>query len=294
MTYKITIEPSGKHFISDKNLLEDAISQSIPLEHSCKTGDCGACSVEVLSGSIEVNTGEVVDSGNILTCQSKALSDAVIKANYFPELINIKQQTLPCKVASFEYVTEGIVVIKFRFPPTARFDYLPGQYVDLNFKGVKRSYSIANAKEKNQVLELHIRKVENGQMSGLIFGELKEDQLMRIEGPKGTFFIRDNVRPLILVAGGTGIAPVKAILEELINREDPRDVYIYWGMPSSEGFYLESLDIFSKEKSNIHFIPVLSGEEDWKGGAKDLFIKLSVKTLIPCKSLMSMLVVLQS
>ncbi len=148
MTYKITIEPSGKHFISDKNLLEDAISQSIPLEHSCKTGDCGACSVEVLSGSIEVNTGEVVDSGNILTCQSKALSDAVIKANYFPELINIKQQTLPCKVASFEYVTEGIVVIKFRFPPTARFDYLPGQYVDLNFKGVKRSYSIANAKEK--------------------------------------------------------------------------------------------------------------------------------------------------
>ncbi|GAB3520441.1 CDP-6-deoxy-delta-3,4-glucoseen reductase [Photobacterium alginatilyticum] len=265
MTFNIEIHPSGKCFKSDMNLLEDAISQSIPLEHSCKTGECGACSVELLSGTVENENGVVVDTGTILTCQSKALSDAVLKANYYPELAHIKQQTLPCKVAAFEYVTQDIVVIRFRFPPTAKFDYLPGQYVDLNFKGVKRSYSIANAKRECKELELHIRKVPNGQMSELIFGELKDNQLMRIEGPKGTFFVRDSTRPLILLAGGTGVAPVKAIVEELIKNEDPREVYIYWGMPSSEGFYLESLETIAKEKSNFHYIPVLSGNGDWSG-----------------------------
>lgn len=265
MTFNIEIQPSGKCFKSEMNLLEDAISQSVPLEHSCKTGECGSCSVEVLSGTVENENGVVVDTGTILTCQSKALSDAVLKANYYPELAHIKQQTLPCKVATFEYVTQDIVVIRFRFPPTAKFDYLPGQYVDLNFKGVKRSYSIANAKRESKELELHIRKVPNGQMSELIFGELKDNQLMRIEGPKGTFFLRDSTKPLILLAGGTGVAPVKAIVEELIKNEDSREVYIYWGMPSSEGFYLESLDTIAKEKSNIHYIPVLSGNGDWNG-----------------------------
>ncbi|WP_232055079.1 FAD-binding oxidoreductase [Vibrio taketomensis] len=118
------------------------------------------------------------------------MSDIVLKANYYPELTHIKQQTIPCKIASFEYVTEDIVSIRLRFPPTVAFDYLPGQYVDLSFKGIKRSYSIANAKSESKELELHVRKVPNGQMSELLFGNLKENQLMRLEGPKGTFSLK--------------------------------------------------------------------------------------------------------
>ncbi|MGF1730486.1 FAD-binding oxidoreductase [Photobacterium kasasachensis] len=265
MTFNVKIEPSGKFFESEQNLLEDAISQSIPLEHSCKTGQCGACVVEVLSGSVENEHGKVVTSGTVLSCQSKARTDVVLSASYYPELTGIKQQTVPCKVSSFDYKTEDIIVISFRMPPTANFDYLPGQYVDLSFKGVKRSYSIANAKQNNKELELHIRKVPNGQMSDLIFGNVVDNQLMRIEGPKGTFFVRDNPKPLILLAGGTGIAPVKAIVEDLANNDDPRDIYIYWGMPLAEGFYLDSLITLSKDKSNINYIPVLSGDEDWDG-----------------------------
>ncbi|MUK26530.1 FAD-binding oxidoreductase [Aliivibrio fischeri] len=260
MQYNIEIQPASVKYTSKDNLLDDALSQSIPLEHSCKTGSCGACNANVISGIVENENGELVTRGNILTCQSKAKSDVVLEANYYPELINIKKQTIPCKVASFEYVTEDIVSIKFRFPPTAKFDYLPGQYVDLSFKGVKRSYSIANAKSESKELELHIRKVPNGQMSALLFGELKENQLMRIEGPKGTFFVKDNIKPLILIATGTGIAPVKAIVEELIAKEDKRDVHIYWGMQYQQELYCNELIALANQNQNISFTAVLSRE----------------------------------
>lgn len=265
MNYKIEIQPAGVHFQSENNLLDDALEQSIPLEHSCKTGECGACSAEVISGKIENEHGEIVNTGAILTCKSKALSDSILKANYYPELAHLKLQTLPCKVENIEFLTEDIVVIKLRFPPTAKFNFLPGQYVDLSFKGVKRSYSIANAKQLSSGLELHIRKVPNGKMSEAVFSGLKVNQLMRIEGPKGTFFVRENDKPLILLAGGTGIAPIKAMVDELLFNQDKRDVYIYWGMNSSNSFYLKELDALALSNANIHYVPVLSGDEKWDG-----------------------------
>jgi len=260
MTYNIEIQPAGVHFKSDENLLEDALSQSIPLEYSCKTGECGACNADIVSGEIENEHGEVVSNGSILTCQSKAKSDVVLKANYYPELVHIKQKTVPCKVASFEYRTDDIVVIKFRFPPTAKFDYLPGQYIDLSFKGIKRSYSIANEKSASGELELHIRKVHNGKMSELLFGQLKENQLMRLEGPKGTFFVKESNKPLILIATGTGIAPIKAIVEELLTKEDNRSIDIFWGMQFAKEIYCDELIELSKQNTHINFTPVLSKE----------------------------------
>ncbi|CAK2409145.1 CDP-6-deoxy-L-threo-D-glycero-4-hexulose-3-dehydrase reductase [Vibrio crassostreae] len=262
MKYNIEIQPSGMKFKSENNLLEDALSQSIPLEYSCKTGDCGTCNADIVSGEVENECGNIVNQGEILICQSKAKSNVILKANYYPELVHIKQQTVPCKVTSFKYVTEDIVSIKLRFPPTAKFDYLPGQYVDLIFKGIKRSYSIANAKSVSKELELHIRKVPNGKMSELLFEHLKDEQLMRIEGPKGTFFVKDNVKPLILIATGTGIAPIKAIVEELIEKGDKRDVYIYWGMQFQKELYCNELVVLANNNNNISFTAVLSREPE--------------------------------
>ncbi|OEF10061.1 FAD-binding oxidoreductase [Aliivibrio logei] len=273
MKFTIEIQPAGIQYLSEKNLLEDALSNSLPLEHSCKTGDCGVCSAEVISGTVENERGESVVKGKVLTCQSKALSDVVLKANYYPELAHIRQQTIPCKVASFEYVTEDIVSIKFRFPPTSKFDYLPGQYVDLSFKGVKRSYSIANAKSELKELELHIRKVPNGQMSRLLFDELKENQLMRIEGPKGTFFVKDNTKPLVLIATGTGIAPIKAIVEELIAKGDKRAIRIYWGMQYEKELYCDELIKMANQINHISFTPVLSREEEVVHGCEQGYVQ---------------------
>ncbi|MFG0888091.1 FAD-binding oxidoreductase [Vibrio sp. CJQ_6] len=261
MLYNIEIKPAGVTYKSEENLLDDALKQSIPLEHSCKTGDCGACSAELLQGDVENENGELISQGQFLTCQSRAKSDAVLKANYYPELAHIEQQTLPCKLASIAFPTSDIVILKFRLSPTAKFDYLPGQYVDLNYKGVKRSYSIANAKSATKEVELHIRRVENGKMSDLLFDPgLKVNQLMRMEGPKGTFFVRDGDKPLIMIATGTGIAPIKAVVERLISNKDPRTVYIYWGMRYSTEMYNTGLESIAADSGNIHFFPVLSRE----------------------------------
>jgi len=260
--YKINIQPAGVHFISENNLLDDALKQSIHLEYSCKTGDCGTCSAEIISGEIENENGEIVNSGSVLTCQSKAKSDAILKAHYYPELVGQKIQTIPCKVASVDLMTDDVIAIKFRLPPTAKFDYLPGQYVDLSFKGIKRSYSIANAKQVSGGVELHIRKVPNGKMSELLFNGLKENQLMRIEGPKGTFFVKANNKPLILIATGTGIAPIKAIVEQLISEQDSRKIHIYWGMQYANELYCEEISEFAAQYQHIHFNPVLSKELD--------------------------------
>nr|WP_321278075.1 FAD-binding oxidoreductase [uncultured Vibrio sp.] len=276
MQYNIEIQPAGISYKSDENLLEDALSNSLPLEHSCKTGDCGVCTAEVLSGSVEKENGAVVTSGQILTCQSKAQSDVVLKAHYYPELAHIKQQTIPCKVASVKYPTDDIVILTFRFPPTAKFDYLPGQYVDLNYEGIKRSYSIANAKQTTKEIELHIRKVPNGKMSDALFGKVKENQLMRMEGPKGTFFVKDNAKPLILIATGTGIAPVKAIIEELVEKQDPRDIHIYWGMQYKNEIYCDALMDLVNQHHNIKFTAALSREDSkgdfYKGYVQDAVV----------------------
>ena len=262
MKYNIEIQPAGVQFKSDVNILDDALAQFVPLEYSCKTGDCGTCSADIVSGEIENESGKIVTSGSVLTCQSKAKSDAILKAHYYPELVDQKIQTIPCKVASFELVTDDIMEIKFRFPPTATFDYLPGQYVDLSFKGIKRSYSIASAKQFSDGVELHIRKVPNGKMSELIFNGLKENQLMRIEGPKGTFFVKTNSKPLMLIASGTGIAPIKAIVEQLVNDKDKREIHIYWGMQYASELYCKELPVLAAQYQHIHFNSVLSKELD--------------------------------
>ncbi|KIF50406.1 FAD-binding oxidoreductase [Vibrio owensii] len=262
MEYKIEIQPAGLNYKSKDNLLEDALQQSVTLEHSCKTGDCGVCSAELIQGKVEDENGEIISEGHFLTCQSRAKSDVVLRANYYPELANIKTQTLPCKVSSIEFPTSDIIVLKLRFPPTSDFDYLPGQYVDLNYKGIKRSYSIANAKTQTKEIELHIRRVENGEMSDLLFASnLKLNQLMRIEGPKGTFFVRGGDRPIIMIATGTGIAPVKAAVEQLMEAKDSRSIHIYWGMRYKNEFYDIGFEHLTKQYKNIVFTPVLSREE---------------------------------
>ncbi|AXN32110.1 FAD-binding oxidoreductase [Vibrio coralliilyticus] len=258
MNYQIEIQPAGVSYRSEKNLLNDALNSSLPLEHSCKTGDCGVCAAEVVSGVVENEHGKLVTGGVVLTCRSKPKSDTVLKANYYPELVDFKEQTLPCKIASIDYPVKDVVILKFRFPPTARFDYLPGQYVDLMFNGVKRSYSIANAQLDSKEIELHIRKVPNGRMSKMIFGQVKDNQLMRIEGPKGTFFVRNGNRPLIFMATGTGVAPIKAMCEQLVGCQDIRPIHIYWGVRNTSELYCEELQELADSHEHVHFTPVLS------------------------------------
>ncbi|GKX63868.1 CDP-6-deoxy-delta-3,4-glucoseen reductase [Pragia fontium] len=271
MSIKIELQPSGIIFDAseDLSILDSALEKNINIEYSCKDGSCGTCKARLLQGSVNsvnsstLSADEVAD-GYILTCCAKPKSDVVIQAEYYPQLSNIVKKSFPCKVHSLQFRCDEIAIVHLRIPPTIKFDYLPGQYIDLSLNGVRRSYSIANM--KGETIELHIRKVEDGIFSGFIFNELKENALLRAEGPLGTFFIRDDDRPIIFLAGGTGFAPVKAMVEELLSKNDSRCIYIYWGMASQQYFYSDVAEDWSKQYSHIEYIPVVSDiDDEWNG-----------------------------
>lgn len=268
MSHIIKIFPSGVEFSGkeDESILDSALTAGIHLEHSCKNGDCGVCESELLTGEAVDSIGRVFGQGErILTCSCKPKTDLQLQAHYFPELAGQVKKLVPCKVNSSYLVSDDVMKLKLRMPPAANIGFLPGQYVELQYKGVTRSYSIANSNEKEGI-ELHIRNVPNGQMSSLIFSDLQENTLMRIEGPCGTFFIRDGNRPIIFLAGGTGFAPVKAMVEHLIQKQTTREIYIYWGMPRAKDFYSTLPNEWSEQFKNIHYIPVVSDDDQtWNG-----------------------------
>lgn len=268
MSHLIKIFPSNIEFSGeeDSTILDSALSAGIHLEHSCKNGDCGVCESTLLAGEATDPMGRIYTQGDkVLTCNCKPKSNIQLQALYYPELQGQVRKIVPCKVNSIDLVSADVMKLTLRLPPTAKMSFLPGQYINLQYKGVTRSYSIANSNEADGI-ELHIRNVINGQMSSLIFNELQVNALMRIEGPCGTFFIRENDRPIIFIAGGTGFAPVKSMVEYLVKKTISRDIYIYWGMPFAKDFYSKVPDEWSRDFDRVHFIPVVSGaDQTWNG-----------------------------
>lgn len=270
MTPIIRIKPSDINFhaIENATILESAIRAGVILEHSCKNGSCGLCESKLIEGKVINEQGNVFSAGqSFLTCQCKsACAELIIEAEYYPELACLSRKTVPCKVTLAEIDNE-FLILKFRLPPAAGFDYLPGQYINLSYQGITRSYSIANANSKDGI-ELHIRLVPDGAMSNLLCAGVKLDSLMRIDGPIGTFFIREDNRPIIFLAGGTGFAPVKSMVEALINSNSARKINIYWGMSKSQDFYSKLPSEWEGKHENITFIPVVSGRDSgWSGRA---------------------------
>lgn len=274
MVYEVTLKPSGIRFSVDgeSSLLEAAAQSNIKLAHSCRDGSCGTCKSKLLTGEVDQPanlsgvSAEEVDQSFILTCVAKPMSDIEIQANYFPELDGLDPAIFPCKVKEINFPAPDIAVINLRLPPGSNFKYLPGQYIDLLWNGERRSYSIANMQDTAHGIELHVRYVMNGIFSEFIFGKLKPEALLRLEGPRGTFFIRENESPIIFLAGGTGFAPVKAMIEQLISQGSSRLIYLYWGGQRVEHIYSRLPEGWQREYPNVNFIPVLSGDDNsWEG-----------------------------
>lgn len=267
MEYEITIQPANITYqaSNDISLLDAALNHRYPLQYSCKKSSCGICTAEVIAGIVKNEQGDIVNTGSILTCSSYAQSNLILKANYYPELTYIECMTIPCKIATLDFITDDIIVLTLRLPPTVTFRYLPGQYIDLIHGTIRRSYSIANAQPTAAGIELHVRLLPEGELSQVL-KQSTVNQLMRIEGPKGTFFIREAENPIIFLAGGTGFAPVKAMVEDLLISQSTRDIYIYWGMPHSTSFYTDIAKSWEIAFDHVHYVPVISSEEmNWQG-----------------------------
>lgn len=272
--YQVELANAKKFAASDEmTLLESARAGGVSLEYSCRSGRCGVCKAAVLMGETRAIKAEEslsdteLKSGAILTCCRVATSDLLLDIEDLGRLASIQVKTLPCRIDELQLLADGVMQVFLRLPPTAAFDYLAGQYIDVIARGgVRRSYSIANAGREDGRLELHIAKVADGVMSAYWFNEAKINDLLRLEGPLGTFCFRDAMpRHIVFLATGTGIAPVKAMLEDFsASPEKSSDaiISVYWGGRWLSDMYwpvfVSGLD--------IRFHPVLSrADEFWQG-----------------------------
>lgn len=267
--------PSQREFtcLPGSTILDSARQQGVVLEYSCKTGRCGICKAMAFGSTTVVRNEESalsqadVDAGYILTCCRSALSDVALDAADLSQFSHLKTKTTPCRVDSLRYLAEDVVEVVLRLPPNGQFLYLPGQYVDIIGKqGIRRSYSIANAPRPDGKLEFQIRRVPQGVFSQYWFEEVQANDLLRLEGPLGTFALRDSsASNIIFLATGTGIAPVKAMYEQLASSRETyagKKVLIYWGgRKASDIYWAPGLPDMS-----LSFSPLLSQEDPgWLG-----------------------------
>lgn len=265
---------NAKKFVAanDKTILLEANANGIALEYSCRTGRCGVCKAQVVRGETrplraeEALTPEELHSGVILTCCRAAITDIDLDIEDLGRLAEIATKTVPCRLDSIEKLAPDVVQVTLRLPPASKLNYLPGQYVDVIWQGARRSYSIANAPQFDGKLTLHVRHVAQGLMSQYWFNEAKVNDLLRLEGPLGTFCLRTTEPSnLVFLATGTGIAPVKAMLEELAASPEltvGKRIYVYWGGRNICDIYWQ----VKFEELSLSFIPVLSrSSPGWEG-----------------------------
>lgn len=266
---------NGKRFEAQKyeSLLDAATRAGIHLNYSCKTGRCSSCKCRLISGTTEalhdaigLSTQEKSE-GWILSCVSAAATDIVLEAEDLGDLRILDAKTLPCRISQIDFLAPHVARVLLRFPPTADFQFIAGQYVDvIGPSGIRRSYSLANADFRDRQLELHIRKVEGGAMSSYWFSQAKPNDLLRIHGPLGTFFLRNaQSTDLIFLATGTGIAPIKSMLGSINSmppENRPRSVHIFWGGRTPDDFYIKPENTLGIQNWNL----VLSRENPgWQG-----------------------------
>lgn len=266
---------SGVTFYSrgGDTILDAALRAGIALPYSCKTGRCSACRCKVISGETSQLMPDAVLSdterldGWILGCIHSAKTDLFLEIEDMGGFVIPPVKTLPCRISEVRLLTIDVVQVLLRLPPATDFRYLPGQHIEIiGPNGIRRSYSLANAGFAEKSLELHIRYVQGGVMSDYWFKRAKPNDLLRLNGPLGTFFLRDTAGiDLLFLVTGTGIAPVKAMLESLSNiptDQMPKSVTVLWGGRKPEDFY------FDVSHLPIHhtYIPVLSRSLDgWTG-----------------------------
>ena len=285
MPHQITIKPSGHVFFAQpgETVLQAALREGYSLPYGCRNGACGTCKGKIIQGKVDFgshNESTLTEiekqAGMALFCCAVPLSELVIECREIGAIKDIKIKTLPCRVQKLERVAPDVMVISLKLPANERLQFLAGQYIDILMKdGKRRSYSLANAPHDDELLQLHVRNYSGGAFAEHVFTRMKEKDILRFEGPLGTFFLReDSDKPIIFVASGTGFAPVKSILEHVFhgrNLNGYRQMVLYWGNRTSADLYMAELaGSWQQEHDNFTFIPVLSEAQpadNWNGRA---------------------------
>ena len=284
MTFQVTIAPSQHQFTvtAEQTVLDAALAAGILLPYSCRSGACSTCKAKIVSGTIQpVPSAEVVlspeerEAGYTLLCQARATSDLVVESREIRLASDIQVRKLPSRVTSISRPAADVAVLQLQLPATETFKFYAGQYVELILKdGKRRSYSMANPPHSATALELHIRHLPGGLFTDHVFGvgatQMKEREILRIEGPLGSFYLReDSQLPIVMVASGTGFAPIKAIIEHMVHQDIKRPVTLYWGGRRPCDLYMHALaQSWAATIPNFSYVPVVSdalSEDAWTG-----------------------------
>lgn len=276
---RIRLENSGRSFeaASDQVILDAGEEAGLPLPYSCRDGICGTCKARLCSGSVEHGlyasaalSEQEREQGYFLMCCSTARTDLVIDVPFEEVGFAPSPLRFSCRVQRIDRRTEDVVVLTLAMPTGYTFRFRAGQYVELLLQdGRRRSFSIANAPHDNGVVELHVRRVRGGEVTQWLFEQLREGDGVTIEGPKGGFYLRDETRPVILLASGTGFAPVKSMVQDAVRRKLAGPAILYWGGRRLRDLYMMDLPIqWAERYPAFQFIPVLSEPDmlaDWGG-----------------------------
>ena len=278
MSRTVTVLPAGHRFEVDdaETVLAAAIRQGIGLPYGCQDGACGSCKCRWVSGAFELAahqskalSADERQAGMVLTCRMRALEDVVIECAELPAADMFPVRKMPCRVQQIEFPASDVALLHLQLPANEAFRYHAGQYLQFILRdGSRRSYSMANAPGTQPLVQLHIRHMPGGKFTDQVFGSLKVRDILRMDGPFGSFYLRsDSERSLLLLASGTGLAPIKAMLEQLREGGNTRPVRLYWGARKRADLYL--LDWAREQAAQcpwLDLVAVLSEpDSDWSG-----------------------------
>jgi CDP-4-dehydro-6-deoxyglucose reductase len=280
MTFQISIQPSGRTFTAEpgETMLAAGIRQGIGLPYGCKDGACGSCKCRKLEGTVvhgahqsKALSADEETSGYVLTCCGVAQSDVVLESRQVTEAGALPIRKMPARVSSLERKSHDVMIVRLQLPANDPFNYRPGQYVEFLLRdGSRRSYSMANAPHNGPGLELHVRHMPGGKFTDHVFGTMKEKEIQRIEGPFGSFFLReDSAKPIVMLASGTGFAPIKALIEHMQFQGITRRATLYWGGRRPEDLYMDDwVRAKQLEMPHLDYVPVVSDalpQDQWTG-----------------------------
>lgn len=279
-SHQVKLSASGQQFSVDEGetILSAALRQGIVLPYSCRNGACGSCRGELVEGAIDypfqppaaLSDAEQAD-GHILLCQAVPRGDITISAREIDTIGDIPVRMMPTRVHEKKQLASSVMRLRLSLPKGQRLQFLAGQYVDILLQGGRRrSFSLASAPHQEEQLELHLRHVQGGDFTGYVFDEMPERAILRVEGPLGTFFVReDSTRPILMMGGGTGFAPLKAMVEHLIHSGNERPVHLFWGTRNREELYLHDVPLsWASEYPWFQYTAVLSepeAQDQWDG-----------------------------
>ena len=279
-SFAISVQPSGIQFEAHaaESLLAAGIRQGIGLPYGCKDGACGSCKCKLVSGQVQHSnfqrkalSEEEEAQGFVLTCSARALSDLTLESRQVTPAGALPVKKMPTRVSSMVRKTEDVVLMQLQLPANDNFVYRAGQYVEFILRdGARRSYSMANAPSHGPGVELHIRHMPGGRFTDLVFGSMKEKDILRIEGPMGSFFLREaSSKPMVFLASGTGFAPLKALLEHMQHCGITRPVTLYWGGRRPADLYMDDwVRAQCAAMPHLRYVPVVSDalpEDAWQG-----------------------------